>query len=74
MRYPVGALVFDSQSKKLGYVMRHEGSHMQLRPVGGGRGWEADPACVRRATDEERRQAMEERTSALNSASSGGIL
>lgn len=74
MRQPVGTLVFDPEGNKLGYVMGHEGPYMQLRPVVGGREWGADPARVRRATDEERRQAMEERTSALNSTSSGGIL
>jgi hypothetical protein len=27
--------------------MGHEGPHLQLRPLGGGREWDADPACVR---------------------------
>lgn len=73
-RQPKGALVHDTGTNKLGYVMGHEGPYVQLRPVTGGREWDADPALVRPATDEERLRAMEERNRALNSASSGGIL
>lgn len=69
-----GTLVVDTESNKLGYVMGHVGPAVQLRPVTGGREWDADPARVRRATEEERQQAMRERTRALNSASSGGVL
>ncbi|MER6075691.1 hypothetical protein ABT187_44430 [Streptomyces sp. NPDC001817] len=68
-----GDLVLDTQSNKLGYVMGQEGPYVQLRPVTGGREWDADPAHVRAATSDERRRAMEERTRALNTASSGGI-
>ncbi|MFC4502153.1 MULTISPECIES: hypothetical protein [Streptomyces] len=68
-----GTLVADTQRDKLGYVMGHQGPYIQLRPVAGGREWDADPACVRLATDEERLRAMGERTRALNSVSSGGI-
>jgi hypothetical protein len=71
---PEGTLVVDTERNKLGYVMGHEGPYVQLRPVTGGREWDAEPARVRRATDAERQQAMRERTWALNSASSGGIL
>ncbi|MEU9589841.1 hypothetical protein AB0D84_08930 [Streptomyces sp. NPDC048193] len=74
MTEPQGTLVVDTESNKLGYVMGHIGPAVQLRPVTGGREWDADPARVRRATDEERQQAMRERTRALNSASSGGVL
>ncbi|MFF9862130.1 hypothetical protein [Streptomyces tendae] len=74
MAEPEGSLVVDTETNKLGYVMGHVGPAMQLRPVTGGREWDADPARVRRATDEERQQAMRERTRALNSASSGGVL
>ncbi|MFD7087096.1 hypothetical protein ACFV9P_21635 [Streptomyces sp. NPDC059892] len=71
---PEGTLVVDTETNKLGYVMGHVGPAMQLRPVAGGREWDAAPARVRRATDAERQQAVRERTRALNSASSGGIL
>ncbi len=67
MKQPVGTLVVDTERNRLGQVMGHEGPYVQLRPVTGGREWDADPACVRLATDEER-------TRALNSASSGDIL
>jgi hypothetical protein len=69
-----GALVVDTRTGRLGYVMGHVGPAVQLRPVAGGREWDADPARVRSATDEERLRAMRERTRALNSVSSGGIL
>jgi hypothetical protein len=74
MKQPIGTLVKDTSRNKLGYVMGHEGPYMQLRPLAGGREWDADPAHVRRANDEERQQAMRERTRAMNSASSGGVL
>ncbi|MFE4965488.1 hypothetical protein [Streptomyces sp. NPDC056660] len=70
---PVGTLVIDTALDRLGYVMGREGPYIQLRPVAGGREWDADPAHVRRATGEERLRAMAERTRALNSFSSGGI-
>lgn len=70
---PEGALVVDTERDRLGYVMGHLGVAVQLRPVTGGREWDAEPARVRRATDEERQQAMRERTRALNSVSSGWV-
>lgn len=72
--HPDGALVVDTQSNRLGYVMGHEGPYVQVRPVTGGREWDADPARVRPATDAERLTAMRERTRALNAASSAGIV
>ncbi len=67
-----GALVVDTERSKLGYVMGNEGPYLQLRPVTGGREWDADPARVRAATDEERLQAVRARTLALNPLSRGG--
>ncbi len=37
--------------------MGHEGPYVQLRPYGGGREWDVEPAAVRRATDAERLSA-----------------
>lgn len=74
MTADVGALVVDTETDKLGYVMGHVGPGVQLRPVAGGREWDADPAHVRPATSEERLTAIRERNRALNSASSGGVL
>ncbi|MEU9156115.1 hypothetical protein AB0D59_37600 [Streptomyces sp. NPDC048417] len=69
----IDTLAIDTARDQLGYVIGHEGPYVQLRPVAGGREWDADPAHVRRATDEERLRAVTERTRALNSFSSGGI-
>ncbi|MER5913000.1 hypothetical protein ABT124_21490 [Streptomyces sp. NPDC001982] len=71
--HPEGTLVVDTATTKLGYVMGREGPYVQLRPVTGGRQWDADPARVRPATEDERLTAMRERTRAMNSFSSGGI-
>ncbi|MEU2874964.1 hypothetical protein [Streptomyces sp. NPDC007070] len=71
---PKGSLAIDTQRDKLGYVMGYVGPSMQLRPVAIGREWDADLAHVRPATDAKRQKAMRERTRALNSMSSGGIV
>ncbi|WP_217555134.1 hypothetical protein [Streptomyces sp. GbtcB6] len=69
---PEGALVFDTGRDELGYVMGHEGPYVQLRPVAGGREWDADPAHVRPATQDERLEAVRVRTRAMNFFSSNG--
>ncbi|MFG2589998.1 hypothetical protein [Streptomyces sp. NPDC048438] len=43
----VGAVVHDDGSGRVGLVMGHEGPYLQLRPLGGGREWDADPARLR---------------------------
>lgn len=43
----VGAAVRDGDSGRVGLVMGHEGPYLQLRPLGGGREWDADPAHLR---------------------------
>lgn len=55
MQHQEGALVVDEATNKLGTVMGRVGPYVQLRPVTGGREWDADPARVRLATDEEQR-------------------
>ncbi|MGW4227878.1 hypothetical protein ACWEF9_01090 [Streptomyces sp. NPDC004980] len=40
----VGAAVHDGDSGRVGLVMGHEGPYLQLRPLGGGREWDADPS------------------------------
>lgn len=42
-----GTAVRDIASNRVGIVMGHEGPYLQLRPLGGGREWDADPARVR---------------------------
>ncbi|WP_329029459.1 hypothetical protein [Streptomyces sp. NBC_01423] len=43
----VGTAVHDAGSGRVGLVMGHEGPCLQLRPLGGGREWDADPARLR---------------------------
>lgn len=52
-----GTLVYDPHTRKVGEYRGTAGPHVMLRPVGGGREWEADPASVRAATPEERLSA-----------------
>uniref|UniRef100_A0AAU1ZUC4 Uncharacterized protein n=1 Tax=Streptomyces sp. NBC_00093 TaxID=2975649 RepID=A0AAU1ZUC4_9ACTN len=49
----VGDLVWDEATRRVGRVMGNEGPHRQLRPVGGGREWDA-PGPLRPATAAER--------------------
>lgn len=59
----VGALVVDTATNKIGYVMGREGPYVQIRPPGGGREWDADPDRIREATKNEELRA---RVSELN--------
>ncbi|WP_371547418.1 hypothetical protein OG266_19785 [Streptomyces sp. NBC_00554] len=45
----VGGLAVDMQSDRIGVVMGHVGTNLQLRPPGGGREWDAAPQHVRPA-------------------------
>ncbi|MFC3352036.1 hypothetical protein ACFOOM_32350 [Streptomyces echinoruber] len=42
----VGQVVHDTRRHKDGRVMGHEGPYVQLRPLGGGREWDADPGAL----------------------------
>ncbi|GGS18798.1 hypothetical protein GCM10010252_67840 [Streptomyces aureoverticillatus] len=42
----IGSTVRDETTGDLGRVMGHEGPYVQLRPLAGGREWDADPARV----------------------------
>jgi hypothetical protein len=46
--------VKDAGSSKVGEVRGKEGPHYQLRPVCGGREWDARPENIRELTPEER--------------------
>lgn len=59
------ALVVDTKTNKIGYVMGNEGPHLQLRPPGGGREWDVDPTEVRHATKTE---VLRARVTELNRA------
>ncbi|WP_405480367.1 hypothetical protein [Streptomyces anulatus] len=43
----VGVAVHDSGSGRVGLVAGHRSPHVLLRPLGGGRDWEADPGHLR---------------------------
>jgi hypothetical protein len=49
----VGALVVDRRSGKVGVVMGHVGSYVQLRPPRGGREWDVPPQDLRAPTPAE---------------------
>lgn len=52
-----GALLYDPATDKVGEYQDKSGPYALLRPVGGGREWQADPASLRPATDQERLSA-----------------
>ncbi|WP_030777404.1 hypothetical protein [Streptomyces sp. NRRL S-920] len=51
--WETGAMVIDTARQRLGRVMDHLGTRLQLRPPNGGREWDADPAYVRPAMEHE---------------------
>ncbi|GAA4540768.1 MULTISPECIES: DUF7848 domain-containing protein [Streptomyces] len=65
-----GTLVYDPQTCKVGEYQDRTGPYVMLRPVGGGREWQADPARIREATPEERLSAG---VRALNDRSREGL-
>ncbi|MEU3730407.1 hypothetical protein AB0E81_13475 [Streptomyces sp. NPDC033538] len=52
-----GTLIYDPRTRKVGEYRGTAGPCAMLRPVGGGREWQADPALIRAATAEERLSA-----------------
>ncbi|MEV6739310.1 hypothetical protein AB0N14_21215 [Streptomyces sp. NPDC051104] len=52
-----GALVYDPATRKVGEYQDRSGPYAMLRPIGGGREWQADPAALRPATQRERLSA-----------------
>jgi hypothetical protein len=53
----VGSVLYDGESGKVGEYRAKAGPYLLLRPLGGGREWEADPADVRPATPAEQLSA-----------------
>lgn len=49
----VGTAVHDGGSGRVGLVTGYQGPYVRLRPLGGGREWDADPARVRPAGRDE---------------------
>jgi hypothetical protein len=56
-RLEPGAIVYDPQMCRVGEYRDKAGPYAMLRPIGGGREWQADPALLRAATQEERLSA-----------------
>jgi hypothetical protein len=49
-----GAVVYDAGTRRIGEYRGMGGPYAMLRPLGGGREWEAEPARIRPATPAER--------------------
>ncbi|MGW8066496.1 hypothetical protein ACVV2G_30480 [Streptomyces ziwulingensis] len=49
-----GTVLYDTAAAKVGEYRGRSGPRAMLRPLGGGREWEAEPAALRPATDRER--------------------
>ncbi|MFE1250158.1 hypothetical protein [Streptomyces sp. NPDC058735] len=49
----VGTAVRDTVRDRVGRVMGHQGPCLQVRPLGGGREWDADPRDVRPLSQDE---------------------
>ncbi|MFF1692967.1 hypothetical protein ACFVXC_04985 [Streptomyces sp. NPDC058257] len=54
----VGEAVHDSGRDRVGRVMGYEGPYIQLRPLAGGREWDADPDRLRTLTQDELLSAL----------------
>lgn len=61
---PVGETVRDEATGRIGEVMGHEGRYIQLRPLLGGREWDAQPGRLRPVSATE---LLSARVAALNS-------
>jgi hypothetical protein len=66
----VGAAVYDNGSGRVGVVTGHEGPYLQLRPLGGGRKWDAHPTRVRPADPAE---LLSARVAEANARSRSGL-
>ena len=49
----IGDTVEDTVRRRIGKVMGSEGPYVQLRPIGGGREWDAKPGNLRPLTQSE---------------------
>lgn len=67
----VGDTVEDTARRRIGRVMGAEGPYVQLRPIGGGREWDAEPSKLRPLTQGE---ALSAGVAEANARSRGGKL
>ncbi|MEN8656238.1 hypothetical protein ABCR94_38130 [Streptomyces sp. 21So2-11] len=63
-----GETVRDASGDKIGVVMGHEGPRWQLRPIGGGKEWDADPKNIQAVDQVENASA---RVADINRRSGG---
>ncbi|MET8288578.1 hypothetical protein AB0M86_01255 [Streptomyces sp. NPDC051639] len=54
----VGVAVHDTVRDRVGRVMGHEGPYLQVRPLGGGVEWDADPSDLRPLSQDELLSAL----------------
>lgn len=54
----LGEAVHDAARDRVGRVMGHEGPYIQLRPLAGGREWDADASHLRPLTQDELLSAL----------------
>ncbi|WP_329409663.1 hypothetical protein OG802_11390 [Streptomyces sp. NBC_00704] len=57
MEHEPGTVLYDPATDRVGEYQDRSGPYAMLRPVGGGREWQADPAGLRPATERERLRA-----------------
>lgn len=66
-----GQTVFDTAQMRVGKVMGRVGTYIQLRPLGGGREWDAAPESLRPPTP---RELLSARLAVANQDSENGPL
>ncbi|MFJ2391509.1 hypothetical protein ACIOTI_02005 [Streptomyces sp. NPDC087843] len=54
----VGVAVHDTVRDRVGRVMGHEGPYLQVRPLGGGVEWDAEPGHLRPLSQDELLSAL----------------
>ncbi|WP_405831959.1 hypothetical protein [Streptomyces sp. NBC_01176] len=54
----VGVAVHDTARDRVGRVMGHEGPYLQVRPLGGGVEWDAEPGHLRPLSQDELLSAL----------------
>ncbi|MFJ6918051.1 hypothetical protein ACIQUX_29395 [Streptomyces sp. NPDC101133] len=73
--YEPGTVLYDTAAARVGEYRGRSGARVLLRPLGGGREWEAEPPALRPATDRERLgaslRAANDRTLATPAATPG---
>ncbi|MCX4910163.1 hypothetical protein OHA11_38865 [Streptomyces sp. NBC_00878] len=69
MKPSIGTTVRDEGSRRVGKVMGHEGPYVQLRPLNGGREWDAVPENCKSISRSEALSGAVAEVNALSSRS-----